>query len=270
MNLDTLLPSQPHVQLVSPKLAIDSIGRDCFFDELLNLLNEICGADHCAAYELSDTFVGGLGNSSLDGSQTACNRFSRYLGLGYWRHDPVISEMQRTVDRTKPSISRIDLAALPADIHNDFYPDIHDRVILYGQRRDSVLYVNVLRSANRERFSSSGIAGLLNMGDALISLVSKHTEMQKRLPHLALASLAAIERSMLAHGKLSKREAQVCARILYGLSSAGIALDLGIGEETVKTYRNRAYLRLEIGSVRELLSWYLLIWGSANEHVPKP
>ena len=53
----------------------------------------------------------------------------------------------------------------------------------------------------------------------------------------------------------------MCARILYGLSSVGIALDLTVSEETVKTYRKRAYQRLAIGSERELLTWYLAHWS---------
>jgi DNA-binding CsgD family transcriptional regulator len=53
----------------------------------------------------------------------------------------------------------------------------------------------------------------------------------------------------------------VCARVLYGLSSTAIALDLDVGEETVKTYRKRAYQRLAIGSERELLNWYLAQWS---------
>nr|ART90100.1 hypothetical protein [uncultured bacterium] len=32
-------------------------------------------------------------------------------------------------------------------------------------------------------------------------------------------------------------------------------------EETVKTYRKRAYQRLAIGSERELLTWYLARWN---------
>ena len=46
---------------------------------------------------------------------------------------------------------------------------------------------------------------------------------------------------------------QVCARVLYGLTTTGIALDLGVSNETVKTFRKLAYRRLGIGSERELL-----------------
>jgi DNA-binding CsgD family transcriptional regulator len=73
--------------------------------------------------------------------------------------------------------------------------------------------------------------------------------------------LPEIESCIVATSPLPRREAEVCARILYGLSSVGIALDLSVSEETVKTYRKRAYQRLVIGSERELLTWYLSHWN---------
>src|SRR5690606_16731246 len=62
--------------------------------------------------------------------------------------------------------------------------------------------------------------------------------------------------------RFPKREVEVCARILHGMSSIGIALDLGVSEETVRTYRKRSYQRLQIASERELLVWYLDLWST--------
>jgi len=80
-------------------------------------------------------------------------------------------------------------------------------------------------------------------------------------PALALENLEEIEHCLRAMSALPRREAEVSARILYGLSTPGIALDLAVGEESVKTYRKRTYLRLQIGSERELLHWYLRLWA---------
>jgi DNA-binding CsgD family transcriptional regulator len=80
----------------------------------------------------------------------------------------------------------------------------------------------------------------------------------------ALRSLDVIEKCIAVQAAMPRRESEVCARILYGLSTTGIALDLGVGEETIKTYRKRAYHRLGIGSERELLNWYLHLWSSRN------
>ena len=82
----------------------------------------------------------------------------------------------------------------------------------------------------------------------------------------ALTALDEIENCIVATSALPRREAEVSARILYGLSSVGIALDLSVSEETVKTYRKRAYQRLAIGSERELLTWYLARWSRWRGH----
>jgi DNA-binding CsgD family transcriptional regulator len=48
------------------------------------------------------------------------------------------------------------------------------------------------------------------------------------------------------------RERQVCARAAMGKSVAVTALELGIGEASVLTYRQRAYQRLSVKSALEL------------------
>lgn len=57
--------------------------------------------------------------------------------------------------------------------------------------------------------------------------------------------------------RLSRRECAVAARVLTGMTSDGIAVDLGIGLQSVLTYRKRAYAKLGVCSQRELL-WLLL------------
>ncbi|MEM7283725.1 MAG: helix-turn-helix transcriptional regulator, partial [Pseudomonadota bacterium] len=53
---------------------------------------------------------------------------------------------------------------------------------------------------------------------------------------------------------LTDRERQVCARIVLGMTSDGIAADLGVGSQTVLTYRKRAYARLDISSQNALFA----------------
>ncbi len=52
----------------------------------------------------------------------------------------------------------------------------------------------------------------------------------------------------------------VLARIVCGMTSEGIALDLGIGVNSVLTYRKRAYAKLRIGSQNALFA--LCLFGS--------
>lgn len=97
----------------------------------------------------------------------------------------------------------------------------------------------------------------------LLTAITKHATMlnQERSLVRALESIAQIEMCLRSGGDLPPREAEVCARVLFGLSSLGISLDLCVSECTVKTYRRRAYQRLALGSERELLTWYLSKWS---------
>jgi DNA-binding CsgD family transcriptional regulator len=99
-------------------------------------------------------------------------------------------------------------------------------------------------------------------GKALSAVVRKHLEVARGLCRAThpLGNLPEIEQCLLSCTPLPRREVQVCARILFGVSSPGIAIDLDLRETTVKTYRKRAYQRLAIGSERELLTWYLRSW----------
>ncbi len=53
---------------------------------------------------------------------------------------------------------------------------------------------------------------------------------------------------------LTRRELQVCERLLQGYTHDGVAADLGLAVSTVKTYRNRAFSRLGIRFRSELFA----------------
>ena len=57
---------------------------------------------------------------------------------------------------------------------------------------------------------------------------------------------------------LTRRENQVCARTLIGMTAEAIALDLGVSETTVLTYRRRAYERYNISSAQEMIGKVLI------------
>jgi DNA-binding CsgD family transcriptional regulator len=103
---------------------------------------------------------------------------------------------------------------------------------------------------------------LSGSGRALSAIVDLHHKLVSRLSTEGepLSDLKTIEECLSRSTSLPPREVEVCARILIGVSSAGIAVDLNLCEGTVKTYRKRAYQRLSIGSERELIGWYLRTW----------
>ncbi|MBP0590451.1 hypothetical protein J8I87_12135 [Paraburkholderia sp. LEh10] len=245
---------------------IDAIGGDSFGPKLLSYLHEVCGADHCAVFELGGDSLLELDSASLDGTQTAHQQASLYTAQQYWRRDPTIVEAKRRLGQPTPAILRVDINSLTDTVFRDaIYPKISQRVMICSQSSKGAFGLSILRSSGHGTFSDSEVDHLSSVSELLFTVLSKHADVVATRGALtrALTSLDDIETCLLGATELSKREAEVCARILYGLSSIGIALDLGIGEESVKTYRKRAYQRLSIGSPRELLMWYLGLWGKA-------
>jgi regulatory LuxR family protein len=112
-----------------------------------------------------------------------------------------------------------------------------------GSRHGFVLGMSVLRTRENGVFGPQAMERLRREGDVLLSLVGKHNNCLSSRADVvwSLTMLEDIETCLIESSELPRREVQVCARILHGMSTIGIALDLDIGEESVKTYRKRAY-----------------------------
>lgn len=251
---------------------IDAIGDDCFAKELLLFLNDVCGAEHCAIFRLESAQPVELAAASLDGSDTAHKCASAYIQSRLWQRDPTMTAARFTFNHVHPSLIRMDVQKLEdRELRDVIYSHMGQRLLLCGRSAVGHVALSVLRSAESAMFSEDAVANLEALASPLLSILGKHASAvwQRRLLLESLSSLEEIE-SCVASAPLGfpRREAQVCSRILYGVSSLGIALELGVSEETVMTYRKRVYHRLGIGTQRELLMWYVSLW-SAGGSMPR-
>lgn len=244
---------------------VESIGHKHFGPALAYFLHDLCGADHFAAFRLGQDELREVAACCFEPERTARDRVESYVKQGWWRRDPAMTEAQRCVSGPAPSsIIHVDFSD---DGYNDLrprvYPHVRDRILLCGRSASGAIGLSVLRSDPHTPFAGEAIAKLSQCGDLLVAVLGKHADVCQSRPNVAraLTELPDIESCIVTTSNLPRREAEVCARILYGLSSVGIALDLSVSEETVKTYRKRAYQRLAIGSERELLTWYLTRWS---------
>lgn len=247
---------------------IDAIGDDGFASELLLFLNDICGAEHCAIFRLESGQPVELGAASLDGSETAHRCVSTYIESKLWQRDPVMTAARFTFNHVHPSLIQMDVLALEdRELRDTIYSHMGQRLLLCGRSAVGHVALSVLHSADSPMFSADAIASLEGLASPLLSIVGKHASAvwQRRLLLESLSSLDEIEACVAASPlPFPRREAQVCSRILYGISSLGIAMELGVSEETVMTYRKRVYHRLGIGTQRELLMWYVALWSSVG------
>jgi DNA-binding CsgD family transcriptional regulator len=239
--------------------ALEATGTPQFGATLLNHLHDACGADYCAVFQLGGNAPSELVTGSHDGSETAHTRVGQYLQRQYWEKDPAMVHAQTQLPQNQTLLMRVDVNDFEdADVRETIWPRIRDRVVIAGRSRHAAYSMSILREG-RGGFSDTEIERVAASAELLISLLAKHADLSVPVADMTgvISSLPNIEACIAALSPLTRREGEVCARILYGLTTAGIALDLGVGAETVKTFRKLAYRRLNIGSERELLQWYL-------------
>lgn len=246
---------------------IMSIGQKHFGAQLLRLLNDSCGAEHATVFHLTADKLIEVTAASMDGSDTAHRQIGLYLKEELWRRDPSLNEAKLRLSHENEAFVRTDVEHLSDDVLRDIVygePHISDRLLICSKWGDDIVGLSVLRSSVVGPFTSGDIKAVQSIAGTIFALLAKHISITWDGPNISvgLTSLEEIESCVAACATiLPRREAEVCSRIIYGMSTVGISLELGISEETVMTYRKRTYHRLEIATQRELLLWYLELWG---------
>lgn len=248
---------------------IESLGTDRFGATFSETMWELAKIEHFAVFHVGDVGPMHVFSGSIDGTASAFQQSSRYIDDKLWRQDPTMVAACGSSRKNDPvpKMQNLKISDLPHGTLRDVVyasKQISDRYLLCHRTADATIGLSILRSEGQGCFSDREREVLEDWSGLLMSALDRHLKFAASLPDMSISlrSLAEIERTVCAAPEsFPRREAQVCARILYGVSSIGIALDLDIGEETVMTYRKRAYQRLGIGSQRELLMWYLKTWS---------
>ncbi len=244
---------------------VDAIGGARFEQTLIEFMNAVCGAQYCALYRLENDNLSRVADVSTNASGLAHQQGVRYLAEQHWRRDPVIMQAQgKAACGGSVMVARVNTREYSDPYLRDIYrrASISERMIVGRGASDQGIHVNILSLLRPQRsgpFCEGDIGRIQDLAGLLIATVAKHAEMTRgKGADAGLESVAEIERCISKMpDALPMREAQVCARILSGRTAPDIAADLGIGEESVATYRKRAYRRLNVASRHELLIWYL-------------
>lgn len=169
-------------------------------------------------------------------------------------HDQLFNRMQRMYQAgASQLIGRLraeDIAFLPYRRAIYLSNGMSERLSGLCTDADGVpILFNLYRHEEQARFSDAEIAAFQQLVPALVRLLSGHRALceKQRAPDYR-------EILLRLQPDLSEREIEVCTRLLRGMTYAGIAADIGLKESTVKTYRNRAFLRLGIHFKSELFA----------------
>lgn len=249
---------------------VSAIGSRHFETALAHYLNAACGVEHVSIFRSIEGVPVPTSSMSADGTDVSERQTRTYIHAELWRDDPSMRRAMSCADAVEPLVLHLDLVRAHRSKFRDALLhrlNIHERVFICGRREGGILGLAMWQSSRTTSLDPSRDQQVLAATQAAYAMLSKHLDICGQGESLAraLTSLEEIEQCVARSTlKLPRRESEVGARILFGLSTTGIALDLGLSEETVITYRRRLYTRLAVFNLRGLLQWYIVLWSKTG------
>ncbi|MFT3975547.1 MAG: hypothetical protein QM688_00290 [Sphingomonas bacterium] len=240
---------------------IDALGRPDFEDELARQLMEMFRAEFVYLCHFPGGEVQMLRCIAEDGSGRAEEHCAIYFERRMWQFDPTIGAGSRW-EGEAPILTKLDTLRPETRELKQFYERtaIGERIVAYGKGMDGHIGLSVVRSTARGAFSGEEQARIDLIADVAFPFLARNYALvnERSIVSSALSSLDLIESCLALSGHtIPAREMQVIARMLYGMTCEGAALDLSIAFETAVTYKKRFYRRFNLGGFRPLLTWYL-------------
>jgi DNA-binding CsgD family transcriptional regulator len=190
-------------------------------------------------------------SAALQDPQCTLRCFAAYRDGGLYAGDRSFEPVRRA---PQPLLLRLRAEDAPPAHRDAIYVanGMVDRLSVARTEADgSVLAVNAYRHADCGRFDAADLALFGRLALPLLAAAARQIEWQDGdggSPREQLRRQAP---------GLTGRELDVLERLLAGMTYDGIAADLGLSVATVKTYRARAFERLDIHFKHELFARFL-------------
>lgn len=247
---------------------VAALGTEAFAGVMLEALNELSPVDHYAVIRFDGGQAARLAlSASRPGLRIDRTVQDDYIGH-YQRLDPNRALFDGLTG-CAPRVARMQRNRVPdLDYRRQCYdrPGLVDRLSVIAAGASGWYCLNLFRSRESRLFSAGEEQSIHDVAALLAALTIKHDALvvpEAQAPRSERMAQTAARLRTLAPG-LAPREVEVAVRILAGMASEGIALDLGIGVNSVLTYRKRIYAKLRISSQDELFS--LCLFGTSACH----
>lgn len=239
--------------------AIETVGTHRFERHLMTAINAIADVDHLTAltYHRGEGLRVLLVTSNTD--EAGAQSLTRDYVAQQHVFDPNFPDLARLGRTRKPIVRRHDPQRLKTKRYQRrFYTTVGiiDKVSYLWRAGQTSYYANLYRTHRSGRFTDEEFRRLGASARFIASTIGIHGGRQR----IDAAFAAGDSTELLARlidrlgDRLTPREQSVLMRILMGMGTEGIAIDLGLTAATVITFRRRAYGKLGISSQAELFA----------------
>lgn len=258
-------PERPEVATVVSGLgeAIQAVGTKAFAERFSELMFKSFKVTEFLVFHRPSQTDGPLVLFSEGLDEATANRARSYC-RDFYRLDPIYSVLD---DANPDGIYAIRVRAdeiRNASFRNTCYsqPGISEKLTLAAKTDSDIIAISVFARQEDGGFDAAQVSELSHFGNLLLPILRLHFRLMGSAERQKRVSAQDMEDCVSwTFPELTKREVAVCARTILGVTAEGIALDLGIKQTSVLTYRRRAYVRLNINSINQLST--MLIQSSA-------
>ncbi|MCG7493088.1 helix-turn-helix domain-containing protein [Thalassobius sp. Cn5-15] len=250
-----LTPPLPDLQVSLTQITplMGAIGQSGFVEAALRFAHGLTDADFLSLYCQGDRDTPLLmGTTSTLGQRRAARAAEGYRR--HWAQDRDAA-LLLGAEGEGDFFTHHEAADLQSFLYRrDCYdlPGITSRVSLVRRRPGFGLVVSLYSATEFGTFPITARDGLIATMSALMVAVERHVGLMVKESEAHDQDVQA--RLALNHPNLTKREREVAAMTIKGRTAAEIAAILGVAETTVITHRKKAYKRMNVASMRELLT----------------
>ena len=251
------LPDRPGSSVALPGLAqlIDAVGDEAFAPSLFKSAFSLTRPDHLTAFSFPGDADPRVIFAENIGRRPIARDIARKYRSEYWRHDlanqvtlPIDGRSRDGSWGIRTTASEIAYANYRAHCYTSV--GLEDRISISETRNGRTIRINFYRNRGNA-FSGEDADRIFDSATVLLALVRRHDH-EASASRLDTSEECRLRLAEIAPS-LTARELDVCVSIVNGVTSEGIALGLNVSINTVFTYRKRAYARLGISSLNELV-----------------
>ena len=236
---------------------VRAIGTERYSKACFDIFEQPLEVDHWALFRYNrDKSVSCVATASRFYTLAAKENINRFVGHCY-SLDPSLDAV-----RSRPSqaacVIKIDIDDIRDRQYRYCFNQTHvqERLSFFHCAGSDLYQLSVFRSVGKRPFSPNDMTKFSALANFVIASAIKHeTFKQVAIGVPRHLDLEAVEELLeRVPGNLSKREIQVCARVIAGMTIDRTASDLSIKRTSVVTYRQRAYEKLSISRQNELVA----------------
>lgn len=253
---------------------IGAAGTDGYGEACFKLLEQVLGVDHWALFRYpGGRSISCLASASATKLTEAQVNIDKFVGRCH-NFDPSLLTLRRQ-SLEQPCLVTMEID----DIENLEYrqcfeaTNVRERLSYVTRTADDLYQLSIYRCRRRRSFSQAEMRMFATLGSLILATTLQHEAHRRTMSGPAAPmTLAVIEQRLAAlPAALSARECEVCARAVAGITIEGTALDLDIRKTSVITYRQRAYQKLGISSLNQLVAMlHNMTPGSKAQRHPRP